>query len=404
VEPRTGHKTWSVPGFPYNFPMGPLAGVRVLEFEAIGPGPFCGMMLADMGADVLLVDRRTDPRAGIERDRWFDTMLRGRRSVTLDLKTESGVAAALMLAEKADAVIEGFRPGVMERLGLGPDAVLAVNPRLVYGRMTGWGQEGPLAARAGHDINYVALSGALHAIGRADEAPVPPLNLVGDFGGGGLLLAFGIACGIIEARGSGRGQVVDAAMVDGASLLSTMFHGLLAGGHWGEERGRNILDSGAPWYDTYRTKDDKYVAIGAIETKFYAELIERLGLAEQHLPHQHDRARWPELRVLFAAAFRSKTREEWCAVFEGSDACFAPVLSFSEARSHPHAIARVGFVDIGGISQPAPAPRFARTPGAAVRAAPERGAGGRDALSDWGFGPQEIDRLASLGVGFTRTP
>jgi alpha-methylacyl-CoA racemase len=380
--------------------MGPLAGVRVLEFEAIGPGPFCGMMLADMGADVLLVDRRIDPGIGLGRDRRFDLMLRGRRSVTLDLKSGSGVAAALMLAEKADAVIEGFRPGVMERLGLGPEEMLARNPRLVYGRMTGWGREGPLAARAGHDINYIALSGALHAIGRAGEAPVPPLNLVGDFGGGGMLLAFGIACGIIEARGSGSGQVVDAAMVDGASLLSTMFHGMLAGGQWSQERGRNILDSGAPWYDTYQTKDDQYVAIGAIEPKFYAALIERLGLAAQPLPQQYDRARWPELRALFAAAFGSKTRDEWCAIFEGSDACFAPVLSFSEARNHPHTVAREGYVDIDGITQPAPAPRFGRTPGAATRAAPERGAGGRDTLGDWGFGPQEIDRLAALGVGF----
>jgi alpha-methylacyl-CoA racemase len=382
--------------------MGPLAGVRVLEFEAIGPGPFCGMMLADMGADVLLVDRRTDPRMGLERERWFDIMLRGRRSVTLDLKSEDGAAAALLLAEKADAVIEGFRPGVMERLGLGPEAMLARNARLVYGRMTGWGQEGPLAARAGHDINYIALSGALHAIGRAGEAPVPPLNLIGDFGGGGMLLAFGIACGIIEARGSGRGQVVDAAMVDGASLLSTMFHGMAAGGLWSEERGRNILDSGAPWYDTYRTKDDRYVAIGALEPKFYAELIARLGLAARPLPQQYDRARWPELRALFTAAFREKTRDEWCAIFEGSDACFAPVLSFSEARGHPHARARESYVDIDGLTQPAPAPRFGRTPGAATRAAPERGAGGRDAMAAWGFGPQEIDRLAELGVGFAR--
>ena len=388
-------------GVPYNRWMGPLTGVRVLEFEAIGPGPFCGMMLADMGADVLLVDRRTDPGMGLERERWFDFMLRGRRSVTLDLKSENGVAAAMLLAEKADAVIEGFRPGVMERLGLGPEVMLLRNPRLVYGRMTGWGQQGPMAARAGHDIDYIALSGALHAIGRAGDAPVPPLNLVGDFGGGGMLLAFGIACGIIEARGSGRGQVVDAAMVDGASLLSTMFHGLAAGQRWSEHRGQNILDTGSPWYDTYRTKDDKYVAIGAIEPKFYAELIERLGLASRPLPQQYDRTRWPELRTLFAATFRTRTRDEWCAVFEGSDACFAPVLTFSEAREHPHARERQGFVDIDGHAQPAPAPRFDRTPGAATRMAPERGAGGREALGDWGFGQEDIERLVALGAGFT---
>lgn len=373
--------------------------MRVLEFEAIGPGPFCGMMLADMGADVLLVDRQTDAGIGLRHERRFDIMLRGRRSVTLDLKSERGVAAALLLAEKADAVIEGFRPGVMERLGLGPEAMLARNPKLVFGRMTGWGQQGPLAVRAGHDINYIALSGVLHAIGRAGGQPVPPLNLIGDFGGGGMLLAFGIACGIIEARSSGRGQVVDAAMVDGASLLATMFHGMLAAGHWSGERGRNVLDSGAPWYDTYQTKDDKYVAIGAIEPKFYAELIARLGLPAKALPRQYDHARWPELRALFAAAFRARTRDEWCAIFEGSDACFAPVLSFVEARGHPHAVTREAFVELDGIPQPAPAPRFGRTPGGAPRAAPERGASWQDALVDWGFGPQEIAQFASLGFG-----
>ena len=382
--------------------MGPLAGVRVLEFEAIGPVPFCGMMLADMGADVLLVDRPTDPRLGLGRERWFDVMLRGRRSLTLDLKSVGGIAAARLLVEKADALIEGFRPGVMERLGLGPDVLLTRNPKLVYGRMTGWGQQGPLAARAGHDINYIALSGVLDAIGRAGDPPVPPLNLVGDFGGGGMLLAFGIACGLIEARASGRGQVVDAAMVDGASLLATMFHGMIAGRQWGEERGRNVLDSGAPWYDAYETEDGKHVAIGAIEPKFYAELLERLGLAAQALPAQHDRARWPELRARFAAAFRTRTRHQWCATFDGSDACFAPVLSFAEARADPHAQARHAFVEVGGVEQPAPAPRFGRTPGAVPRAAPQRGAGGAEALADWGFDAREIEHFASLGAGFIR--
>ncbi len=379
---------------------GPLAGLRVLEFEAIGPGPFCGMMLADMGADVLLLDRLADAGLGLGPERRHDVMLRGRRSLTLDLKTPGGVRAALLLAEKADALIEGFRPGVMERLGLGPDVLLARNPRLVYGRMTGWGQHGPLAARAGHDINYIALSGALHAIGRAGEAPVPPLNLVGDFGGGGMLLAFGIACGIIEARSSGRGQVVDAAMLDGASLLATMFSGLLASKQWSEMRGENVLDSGAPWYDTYATKDGRHIAIGAIEPKFYAELLKRMGLDTASLPAQNERARWPELRRSFAAAFLSKTREEWCVVFEGSDACFAPVLSFSEARSHPHAGARAAYVDIGGVAQPAPAPRFTRTPGAAASPPPERGAHGREALADWGFTAEEIGQLSAFGAGF----
>jgi alpha-methylacyl-CoA racemase len=382
--------------------MGPLAGLRVLEFEAIGPGPFGAMMLADMGADVLLVDRLTDSRLGFGRERRFDVMLRGRRSVTLDLKSEHGAEAALRLAEKADAIVEGFRPGVMERLGLGPEAMLARNPRLVYGRMTGWGQEGPLAARAGHDIDYIALSGVLHAIGRAGEAPVPPLNLVGDFGGGGMLLAFGIACGVIEARTSGRGQVVDAAMIDGASLLATMFAGMLAADQWSEARGENVLDSGAPWYDTYATRDGKHVAIGAIEPKFYAELLERLSLDATTLPAQHDRAGWPVLRQRFAERFASRTRDDWCVAFEGSDACFAPVLTFTESRRDTHRLARNGTIEIGGIAQPAPAPRFARTPGAARRPPPERGAGGHAALHDWGFAPAAIEELSGLGVGFLR--
>jgi alpha-methylacyl-CoA racemase len=380
--------------------MGPLAGIRVLEFEAIGPGPFGGMMLADMGADVLLVDRPSDPGLGLGRQRASDVTLRGRRSVTLDLKSQDGVAAALLLLQKADALIEGFRPGVMERLGLGPDVVLAANPKLVYGRMTGWGQDGPLAPRAGHDINYIALSGVLHAIGRKGEAPVPPLNLVGDFGGGGMLLAFGIVSALLAAQRTGQGQVVDAAMIEGASILAAMFSGMLHEGKWTEARGDNALDSGAPWYDTYETGDGKFVAIGAIEAKFYAELFERLGLAGERLPAQHDRKGWPELRRRFAAVFRAKTRDEWCRVFDGSDACFAPVLTFSEARAHPHNVARGGHVSVGGVQQPVPAPRFSRTPGAVSRPPPERGALGREALGDWGFTRAEIDRLAALGVGF----
>jgi alpha-methylacyl-CoA racemase len=379
--------------------MGPLKGVRVLEFEAIGPGPFCGMLLADMGADVLLVDRPQDPHLGLERERWSDVMLRGRRSVTLDLKQPDALAAILVLVDKADAIIEGFRPGVMERLGLGPEVLLARNPKLVYGRMTGWGQDGPLASRAGHDINYIALSGALHAIGRAGDAPVPPLNLVGDFGGGGMLLGFGIACALFEAQRSGHGQVVDAAMIDGASLLTTMFWGMQAARQWSETRGDNVLDSGAPWYDSYATSDHRYVAIGAIEPKFYVELLQRLGLAAETLPHQHDRAGWPALRARFAAAFSTRTRDEWRRVFEGADACFAPVLTFSEATQDPHCVARRGHVSIGGVSQPAPAPRFSRTPGEVRGAPPERGAQGRAALADWGFGDADIARLTTLGLG-----
>jgi len=379
--------------------MGPLAGLRVLEFEAIGPAPFAGMMLADMGADVLLVDRATDARLGFGRERWYDVMMRGRRSVTLDLKSPQGMEAALRLCDRADVVIEGLRPGVMERLGLGPDAMLARNPRLVYGRMTGWGQHGPLAERAGHDINYIALSGVLHAMGRPGQPPAPPLNLVGDFGGGGMMLAFGIACAVIEARSSGRGQVIDAAMVDGVATLATMFGGMLATGAWTETRGANVLDGGAPWYDSYQTKDGRFVAIGAIEPKFYRELLARLQLLDTPLPEQQDRAGWPALRAVFTRTFASRTRDEWCAVFEGSDACFAPVLTFSEARTHPHALARSAFAKVGAVEQPAPAPRFDRTPGRTRRPPPERGELGREALQDWGFEATQIEQLAALGVG-----
>jgi len=377
---------------------GPLSGVRVVEFEAIGPGPFAGMLLADMGADVLLVDRPAESGLGLKRERWMDVMMRGRRSITLDLKAPGAAQAALEMIGRADALIEGFRPEVMERLGLGPGPCLGRNPKLVYGRMTGWGQDGPLAPRAGHDINYIALAGVLHAFGRRGEAPVPPLNLVGDFGGGGMLLGFGIACALLHAQKTGQGQVVDAAMVEGASLLAAMFSGMLAAGRWTEERGVNILDTGAPWYDVYETRDGKHVAIGAIEAKFYEELTSRLRLKD--LPSQNDRAGWPALRRAFAAAFKSKTRDEWCAVFDGSDACFAPVLSFSEARGHPHNVARRGYVTSAGVAQPAPAPRFSATPGAVRRDPPERGAGGRAALTDWGFSDADLARLRTGGVGF----
>jgi alpha-methylacyl-CoA racemase len=379
--------------------MGPLEGIRVLEFEAIGPGPFAGMLLADLGADVLVLDRPADADLGLKRERWYDVMMRGKRSVTLDLKAPTARDAVFALLEKADALIEGFRPGVMERLGLGPEAALARNPKLVYGRMTGWGQDGPLAARAGHDINYIALAGVLHAFGRNGEAPVPPLNLVGDFGGGGMLLALGIACGLLEAGRSGKGQVVDAAMVEGASLLAAMFSGFIAAKNWSEERGVNILDTGAPWYDVYETRDGKYVSIGSIEAKFYADLLSRLNLRSEDLPGQYERARWPELRAAFAGAFKKKTRDEWSRVFEGSDACFAPVLSFSEARRHPHNLSRKAFIELAGVEQPAPAPRFSRTPGAARGAPPERGEGGAAALADWGFSAAEVERLRSRGLG-----
>jgi len=374
--------------------MGPLQGIRILEFESIGPAPFAGMLLADMGADVLVIDRPATTDLGLKRERWYDVMMRGKRSVTLDLKKNP--AAAVELAGKADALIEGMRPGVMERLGLGPDVLLRKNPKLVYGRMTGWGQTGPLAPRAGHDINYIALAGVLHAFGRKGEAPVPPLNLVGDFGGGGMLLGFGVACALIEAARSGRGQVVDAAMVEGASLLAAMFAGFLKTKTWSEVRGVNILDTGAPWYNVYETRDGKYVSIGSIETRFYQELLQKLKLKDLG---QHDRKRWPAMRKLFARTFKSKTRAQWCKVFEGSDACFAPVLSWSEARRDAHNVFRNSFLEMGGVNQPAPAPRFSRTPGAVRRAPPERGQGGGQALRDWGFDDHTINKLGSLGLG-----
>jgi alpha-methylacyl-CoA racemase len=376
--------------------MGPLAGIRVLEFESIGPAPFAGMLLADMGADVLVIDRPATTDLGLKRERWYDVMMRGKRSVTLDLKKKESAEAALQLLTRADCLIEGMRPGVMERLGLGPERVLERNPKLVYGRMTGWGQDGPLAPRAGHDINYIALAGVLHAFGRRGEAPVPPLNLIGDFGGGGMLLGFGVACALLEAARSGRGQVVDAAMVEGASLLGAMFAGFLKAGSWSEARGENILDTGAPWYNVYETQDGKHISIGSIETRFYEELLQKLGVADLG---QHDRKRWPEMRELFARTFKSKSRDEWCKVFEGSDACFAPVLSWSEARRDAHNVARKSFVEVASVEQPSPAPRFSRTPGAVGRPPPERGEGGAQALRDWGFDHEQIETLRTRGLG-----
>jgi alpha-methylacyl-CoA racemase len=375
---------------------GPLAGIRVLEFEAIGPAPFAGMLLADMGADVLVVDRPAGGDLGLTRERWYDVMMRGKRSVTLDLKKDTSREVIFEILGRTDALIEGMRPGVMERLGLGPDVALARNPRLVFGRMTGWGQAGPLAPRAGHDINYIALAGVLHAFGRKGEAPVPPLNLVGDFGGGGMLLAFGVVAALLEASRSGKGQVVDAAMVDGAALLAAMFSGFLAAGKWSETRGENILDTGAPWYDVYETKDGKHVSIGAIEARFYDELLSRLALPA--MP-QHDRSGWAAMRETLRAVFKSKTRDEWCKVFEGSDACFAPVLSWSEARAHPHATFRKSFFSAKDVEQPSPAPRFSRTPARVKGAPPERGQDGAAALLDWGFDESQIRGLKSRGLG-----
>lgn len=379
--------------------MGPLEGVRVVELAGIGPGPFCAMVLADMGAEVLRVDRPDRVRPGRPERPPLDLLGRGRRSAAIDLKHPEGAAALLRLVERADVLVEGFRPGVMERLGLGPDVCLERNPRLVYGRMTGWGQEGPLAHAAGHDINYIALAGALHAIGRRGEPPVPPLNLVGDFGGGGLLLAFGIVCALYERERSGRGQVVDAAMVDGAALLMTMFFGMRAAGFWSDERGTNLLDTGAHFYEVYETADGRYVALGPIEPQFYRELLEKLGLADDPaFAAQMDRSRWPELKERLAAIFRTRTREEWCALLEGTDACFAPVLSLEEAPRHPHNVARGTFVEFEGVVQPAPAPRFGRTRPELRRPPAHPGEHTEEALRDWGFAPEEIEKLRAAGA------
>jgi len=378
--------------------MGVLTGIRVIEIEAIGPAPFAGMMLADHGAEVLRIDRAAPSGLGVaEADPKRDPLGRGKRSVALDLKRAEGVAAALRLVERADALIEGFRPGVMERLGLGPDRCLARNPRLVYGRMTGYGQSGPWAGRAGHDIDYIALSGALSAIGPAGD-PAPPLNLVGDFGGGGMLLAFGVASALLSAARTGKGQVVDAAMVEGASLLAAFIHGLAAQGLWREGRDANLLDGGAPFYGVYRTKDGKHLALGAIEPKFYAELVEKLGLAGADLPGQMDRARWPELKARIAQAVARRSRAEWERIFAGGDACAAPVLSFAEAPRHPHNAARQSFVEAFGVVQPAPAPRFAETPGAVAGSPPRPGEHTQAALRDWGFAQGEIDALIASGA------
>jgi alpha-methylacyl-CoA racemase len=364
----------------------------------IGPGPFCAMMLADMGADVIRVERAQNVTGGDPASPPSDVFNRGRRSIGVDLKHPDGVETVLSLIESADALLEGFRPGVMERLGLGPDAALARNPRLVYGRMTGWGQDGPYAPTAGHDINYIALAGTLHAIGRKGEPPLPPLNLVGDFGGGGMLLAFGLVCGLLNAQQTGQGQVVDAAMVDGAAILMTMMHAFLAMGIWEDERGVNMLDTGAHFYDVYETADGKYVSIGSIEPQFYAQLLELTGLAGQELPFQHDRSQWPAMKERLAAVFRSKTRDEWCSIMEGSDVCFAPVLSMTEAPHHPHNVHRGTFVERDGVVQPAPAPRFSRTAPEIQRPPSHAGQHTDEVLAAWGFDSDRIAKLRDAGA------
>jgi alpha-methylacyl-CoA racemase len=362
----------------------------------IGPGPFGAMMLADMGADVIRIDRPgTTPLMGESR---HQVMHRSRRSVVLDLKKPGGVDAVLRLVESADALLEGFRPGVMEGLGLGPEPCLDRNPRLVYARITGWGQDGPLAHAAGHDINYIALVGALHAFGRRGGPPVPPLNLIGDFGGGGMLLAYGVVCGLFEAQRSGQGQVIDAAMVDGAASLMAMFSGFFASGLWRDERGVNLLDSGAHFYDSYETADGRWISVGSIEPQFYELLLKHTGIDEPAFSTQLDPETWPELSEKIASVFKTKTRDEWCELMEGTDVCFSPVLSLAEAPDHPHNRARETFVEIEGVTQPAPAPRFSRTPGQIQSAPPVHGEHTESALLDWGFSPEDLERLKAAGA------
>jgi alpha-methylacyl-CoA racemase len=370
--------------------MGPLSGIRIVEFAGIGPAPMAAMLLADMGATVLRLDRTGSSGLGLEKPVRFDLIMRGRQSLRIDLKHPLGLDLARRLVTNADALIEGFRPGTMERLGLGPDAMLAINPRLVYGRMTGFGQSGPLAKAAGHDLNYIALTGALHAIGRAEGKPTPPLNLLGDFAGGSLYLAFGLACALLEARGSGQGQVVDAAIVDGTANLMTMIYGLSQAGIHSNQRGCNLLDSGSPIYDVYACADGEYVSIAPIESKFRDELFSKMGIAPT-LPET-------ELRSTLEEKFRSRSRQEWCTLLEGSDACFAPVLSMNEAPRHPHNLERATFIEIDGVVQPAPAPRFSRTPAARPTSPEKPGAGGRAALSQWGISETEITRMSEAGA------
>jgi alpha-methylacyl-CoA racemase len=377
---------------------GPLAGVRIVELGGIGPGPYAAMLLSDLGAEIVRIDRIAASDSGVPMDAKFNLLHRGRRSVAMDLKKPEAVAAVLRLVKHADALIEGFRPGVTEKLGLGPDECLAANPRLVYGRMTGWGQDGPLAQAPGHDMNYIALTGALHCIGERGGKPVPPLNLVGDFGGGSLFLALGIVSAILEARTSGSGQVVDAAMVDGAASLMTLVYGMHAAGYWTDERGTNRLDTGAPWYSVYETSDGKFVALASNEPRFYKVTLELMGLAGRDLPDQHDRESWPKMKMLFAEVFRTKTRDEWCSLMAGHEVCFAPVLSLAEAPQHPHMKARATFVERDGVPQPAPAPRFSRTPGE-IQASPARvGEHTDEALVDWGFSEDDVKALHAAGA------
>lgn len=373
---------------------GPLQGLKVVELAGLGPGPFCGMLLSDMGADVVRIDRKS---SGSGRDEKFEIDGRGRRSLALDLKRPESIEVCLKLCESADIVFEGYRPGVMERLGLGPDVVLKRNPRIVYGRMTGWGQEGPYANRAGHDLNYISITGALDAIG-TKEKPIPPLNLVGDYGGGAMFLAFGLLAAVLNARSKGQGQVVDVAMTDGAAYLTAVFHKLRAIGAWTEERNANLLDGGAPFYDTYRCADGKWISVAAIEPQFYDILLEKTGLAGKISHAQMDKSKWPEVKKQFVEVFGTKTRDEWCEVMGSADACFAPVLSISEAMQDTHNIARSTFVEIDGVGQPAPAPRFSLTPGEIQVRAQRTDTDSQSILTAWGFSPEQSKELIAAGI------
>ena len=378
---------------------GPLTGLRIVEFAGIGPGPFCGMMLADHGAQVIRIDRASGSRGGSSPVSRADVLARGRKSIALDLKNAEGVALARKLCATADGVIEGFRPGVMERLGLGPDELLGDNPKLVYGRMTGWGQTGPYAPFAGHDINYIALAGALAHFGREGEKPTPPINMVGDFGGGGMMLAFGMVSALLNVARGGKGQVIDAAMTDGTAVLMGMIHGMKNAGVWKEELGVNTLDTGAHFYDTYETADGKYVSIGSIEPQFYARLRELAGLTEDRdFDAQHDPSKWPTLKAKLTDLFKTRTRAEWDALMEHTDVCYAPVLTMSEAAEHPHNRAREAFVTIGDHVQPAPAPRYSETRPETPEPAPMPGDDSEGVLKDIGLNADEIARLREAGA------
>jgi alpha-methylacyl-CoA racemase len=376
---------------------GPLRGVRIVEFAGVGPGPFCAMLLADMGAEVVTLDRTVPSGLGIKKETRFNVLGRNRPSVAIDLKSPAGVGIAMRMVEGADALIEGYRPGVMERFGLGPDACLARNPKLVYGRMTGWGQDGPLALEVGHDLTYLSLTGALALIGPRDK-PAIPLNLLADLAGGGVYLAMGLLAAILEARGSGQGQVVDAAMIDGVGSLLTHQFSFVDNGQWVPEREANYLDGGAPWYNVYTTRDGRPISVAAIEPKFYGVLVRLMGLEPAELPDQMDRAAWPAVRARFAEIFATKTRDEWCAIMEGHEACFAPVLDLHEAMAHPHLGARQSFIAVDGVRQPAPAPRFSRTPGGVRRGPPAPGGDADAVLPGWGFSESEIAALRAQGA------